>query len=106
MDTDGNKLYGFNCETHHKFLHCVTYKGRVEYGDQSDEVSVHNQGGKAKLGDGTTVKLEQAYVMNCKVLQLSFLKEQEEPIGVVLSSWDASQIGGLIADVKILLERV
>lgn len=109
VDTSGNKMYGFQSDSHHKLVRCEMYKGKTEYGDQSEEVSIHNQGGKTELRNGVTVKLEQAFNvgMNCKVLQLSLLSDgQEKPTGVALSNWNASTIGVQCNNMSILLVKV
>ena len=52
VDLDGNKIYGFTSDEHHKFLHCRTYKGTIRFGPEQElEVIIHNQGQKFRIGD-------------------------------------------------------
>uniref|UniRef100_A0A1X7VBR9 Uncharacterized protein n=1 Tax=Amphimedon queenslandica TaxID=400682 RepID=A0A1X7VBR9_AMPQE len=107
VDTDGNKLFGFKSDEHHKYRRCEMYKGKAEYDGGSEEVSVHNQGGKVNLGNGVTIVLEEAFdfVMNCKILRLSFLKADKQ-IGVAFFSCDATTIGAKFDSVKVILDKL
>ena len=108
VDTDGNKMYGFKSDEHHKFLRCAVYKGSAEYNGCVQEVTIHNQGEEVKLDDKYILKLEQAIKVETrsKVLRLSIYSEgQEETIGKVISDWNASVIGGEFGKIKIDLER-
>lgn len=111
VDTDGNKMYGFKSEEHHKFLHCETYKGSAEYeGHSAQKVSVHNQGGEVRLGAGRYVlKLEQVIEVetDCKLLKLTISdpEGQDNVVGKVVSDWNAGVIGGEFGKFKVYLEK-
>ena len=63
VDLDGNKIYGFKRDEHHKCLPCTLYKGSVSFGAerQVQEVVIHNQGGEVKVGEAKcSVKLAQS----------------------------------------------
>lgn len=59
VDTDGNKMYGFKSDEHHKFLHCDVYKGSANYEGSVQVVTIHNQGEEVKLDNKYVAKLEQ-----------------------------------------------
>ena len=110
VDTDGNEMYGFKSDEHHKFLRCDEFKGSATISNECEqEVSIHNQGGEVKLdGNEYTLKLEQAIEVEtrAKVLRLSVYAEgQEEPIGMVVSNWSADIIGGEFGKIKMHLEK-
>ena len=108
VDTDGNKVYGFKSDEHHKFLHHDIYKGSAKYEGNVREVTIHNQGEEVKLDDKYVMKLEQAIEVETKekVLRLSIYAEgQEEAIGKVIGDWNARMIGGEFSNIKIQLER-
>ena len=111
VDTDGNKMYGFQSDEHHKFLHREIYKGSANHEGsvQELEVTIHNQGEEVKL-DNTdyVVKLEQVIKVETreKALRLSVhAKGQEEAIGESIGDWNAAMIDGEFGSVKIKLEK-
>lgn len=107
VDTDGNKMYGFKSDVHHKFLRCDSYKGSANYGGSIREVVIHNQGEEVKLDD-KYVTLEQVIEVETreKVLRLSVHAEgQEGAIGEVIGDWNASVIGGQFSNIKIKVEK-
>ena len=108
VDTDGNKMYGFKSDEHHKFLHCGVYKGSAKFEGSVLEVTLHNQGEEVKLDNKYVIKLEQAIEVETrgKVLRLSVHAEgREEAIGKVTSDWNASMIGGEFSNIRIKLEK-
>ena len=44
VDTDGNKMYGFKCDEHYKFLRYSMYKGIAIVNKAEYEVTLNNQG--------------------------------------------------------------
>lgn len=105
VDTDGNKVYGFQSEDHHKFLHCMLYKGIVRLGVDKDshEVLLHNQGGTFVIeGTEYSLMLAQSIELDTKasVLRLSLLKNGEEEVlmGVALCDPESRVIGGVFTE--------
>ena len=105
VDTDGNKIYGFKSDEHHKFILCRTYDGIARFvnEDATTEVVLHNQGGEARVGDtGYVVKLAQVVEPDAgdhpSVLRLSVHKDgEDEPLGMAVSDPDSVVIGGVFA---------
>ena len=109
VDTDGNKMYGFKSDEHHKFLRREVYKGCIEYEGDVLEVTVHNQGGEVTLNGKYVMKLEQAVEVETKdkVLRLSVHAEgQEKAVGKTMADWNATEINGDFDDIKIRLDKV
>lgn len=104
VDTEGEKVYGFKSDEHHKFLRCTSYKGfvHVRKEGQIREVVVHNQGGEARIDDMKySVKLAQSTELDTKanVLKLSVLRDgKDEVVGLALSDPDVDVIGGVFGD--------
>lgn len=110
VDTDGNKIYGFKSDEHHKFVRTTAYKGVVKFKGQVQELSLHNQGGIAYIvvaNSNFFVKLEQAVEVDTKVkvLRLS-VQGNEEPVGSAVSDHSASLIGMKLPEgIEILLQK-
>jgi len=110
VDTDGNKIYGFKSDEHHKFVRTTAYKGVVKFKGQVQELSLHNQGGIAYVvvaNSNFFVKLEQAVEVDTsvKVLRLS-VQGKEEPVGSAVSDHSASLIGIKLPEgIEILLQK-
>lgn len=112
IDTDGNEIYGFKSDEHHKFLRCTPYKGTVVFGadKQVQDVAIHNQGGEARIGDTKySVKLAQSIDLDTKatVLRLSVYRAgEDEVVGMAVSDLNSSVIGGVFAEgIEIRLAR-
>ena len=112
VDLDGNKMYGFKSDEHHKCLQCTPYKGVVSFGTekQTQEIVIHNQGGEMKIGEAKcSVKLAQSVDLESRatVLRLSVHRDgQDEAVGMALADPDSSVIGGVFAGgVKVHLVR-
>ena len=92
VDLDGNKIYGFKRDEHHKCLPCTLYKGSVSFGAerQVQEVVIHNQGGEVKVGEAKcSVKLAQSIDLEsgAPVLRLSVHGDgEEEALGMAIYS--------------------
>ena len=103
VDLDGNKIYGFKSDEHHKCLPCTAYKGVVSFGaeKQVQEIVIHNQGGEVKIGDtNCLVKLAQSIDLESKamVLRLAVHRDgEDEVVGVSIADPDSSVIGGVFA---------
>ena len=109
VDTDGNKMYGFKNDDHHKMVRTTTYKGIVKFKGHAQELSLHNQGGNADVvvaNSKFSVKLEQAVEVDTtvKVLRLS-LQSNEEPVGSAVSDPNAALIGMTLQGIEILLQK-
>ena len=108
IDTDGNKMYGFKSDEHHKFLRCVVYKGSAEYEGCVQEVIIHNQGRAVRLFNKYIMKLEQQIEIETKdkVLKLSIYSEgKEDIIGKAIFDWNAGMVDREFGNIKVHLER-
>ena len=107
VDTDGNKMYGFKSDEHHKFVRCTMYKGNVTLEGQSQEISLHNQGGEAKVGETNySVTLAQAIDVDTKIetLRLSLLN-RSDVMGMTMTDPNVCLIGGKFGEIQISLVK-
>lgn len=106
VDTDGNKLYGFKSEDHHKFLRCIIYRGKAVVKGMEEEIEIYDQGGIVKFRDEDySIKLVRAghdVDYQNDVVKLS-LMNSEEVVGIAMSAFDSSFIGLKFASVEVYL---
>ncbi len=107
MDTDGNKLFGFKVDEHHKFLRRTFYQGTVTVAGQPQELSLHNQGGRVDVtASGRAVELAQVGEKEDMILKLSVLEEgKEDAVAEVITDPGAKVIGGKLGGLEIFLQK-
>ena len=115
VDTDGNKIYGFKSNIHHKFTRCALFKGELIVNKEVRKIELHDQGGETQATFGSqtfTIILGQIEytkdgpLRGAKLLQLSLFKEgQEEAVWSTVCDHGSKLVGGLSQAMEVYLER-